>query len=345
MKTFDFLVFIGRFQPFHQGHLSVIEHALEVSERLIILCGSAHQPRTVRNPWTVAEREQMIRTCLSDEQNARVDVSPLMDVLYNDEVWIRNVQVTVTGLVTAKHARLHQPPQIGLIGHSKDNSSYYLSLFPQWRGVNVQNFGRINATDIREALLAEPSRAIDHAKVPAAVRKLLQAFINHAEFAALADEYAFIQKYRQRWANAPYPPTFVTVDAVLVQSGHILLVRRRARPGKGLYALPGGFVEQNETLIEACLRELKEETRIKVPVPVLRGNIRAQHTFDDPHRSSRGRTISIAFHIELPADSALPKVKSGDDADQALWLPLADLNPANLFEDHYFIIQAILGLQ
>jgi bifunctional NMN adenylyltransferase/nudix hydrolase len=268
-----------------------------------------------------------------------------MDVLYNDEVWIRNVQATVTGIVTAKHPRLHQTPKVGLIGHSKDNSSYYLSLFPQWQGVNVANYQGINATQIRESLLANPEQQVIADKIPQPAHDVLNAACDTSAFAALIEEYAFIHNYQQRWATAPYTPTFVTVDAVVVQSGHLLLVKRRARPGKGLYALPGGFVEQTETLKDACLRELKEETRIKVPVPVLRGNIRKQRTFDDPYRSSRGRTISTAFHIELPAESALPKVKGSDDADHAFWLPLADLNPETLFEDHYFIIQAILGLQ
>ena len=63
-KLFDFLVFIGRFQPFHKGHLAVIEAGLEQADQLIVLCGSAHQARSVRNPWTVAEREAMNRTAM-----------------------------------------------------------------------------------------------------------------------------------------------------------------------------------------------------------------------------------------------------------------------------------------
>jgi bifunctional NMN adenylyltransferase/nudix hydrolase len=136
---------------------------------------------------------------------------------------------------------------------------------------------------------------------------------------------------------------FVTVDAVVIQSGHILLVKRRARPGKGLAALAGGFIRQYERLQDACIRELREETKLKIPDPVLRGCIKRQHTFDDPHRSSRGRTITHAFLIELPAAENLPKVKGGDDAEKAFWLPLADMNPEKMFEDHYFIVRHLLG--
>ena len=66
----------------------------------------------------------------------------------------------------------------------------------------------------------------------------------------------------------------MTVDAVVVQSGHILLVKRGDMPGKGLWALPGGFLNQEETMLDGAIRELKEETKIKVPVPVLKGSIK-----------------------------------------------------------------------
>ena len=91
-------------------------------------------------------------------------------------------------------------------------------------------------------------------------------------------------------------------------------------------------------------RELREETRLKVPEPVLKGSIRKQKVFDDPHRSARGRTITHAFYIELSPNSELPRVKGSDDAKYAVWLPLAELDPATLFEDHYFIIQEMTGL-
>ncbi|MDD1607646.1 MAG: NUDIX domain-containing protein, partial [Methylococcaceae bacterium] len=116
-----------------------------------------------------------------------------------------------------------------------------------------------------------------------------------------------------------------------------------ARPGKGLAALPGGFISQYERLQDGCIRELREETKLKIPDPVLRGCIKRQHTFDDPHRSARGRTITHAFLIELPAAEDLPKVKGADDAEKAFWLPLADMKPEKMFEDHYFIIRHLLG--
>ncbi|WP_011400658.1 bifunctional nicotinamide-nucleotide adenylyltransferase/Nudix hydroxylase [Hahella chejuensis] len=352
---YDFLVFIGRFQPFHRGHLAVIEQGLRKARQMIVLCGSAHQPRSTRNPWSVSEREDMVRSALSKADNQRVHIAPLMDIVYNDEIWVRNVQSTVQGLVTAHHGMPHKSAKVGLIGHSKDHSSFYLKLFPQWGSVEVENVDGISATPVREAIFGvnqtdrrggmhylESSDA--DLALPAAVREKLAKFCLSEDYEEIKYEHDFIAKYKRAWSAAPYAPTFVTVDAVVVQSGHVLLVERKARPGKGLLALPGGFVDQNEKLLDACLRELREETRLKVPAPVLRGSIKAQQVFDDPHRSARGRTITHAFHIELEPSSELPKVKGGDDARQAMWVPLAELDPGKLYEDHYFIIQEMTGI-
>lgn len=350
-RKYDFLVFIGRFQPFHKGHLAVIEAGLEQSHQLIVLCGSAHQPRSVRNPWSVAERESMIRGALSPIDNSRVHVAPLMDIVYNDEAWVRNVQATVNGVVTAHHATPHKAPKLGLIGHSKDQSSYYLNLFPQWTAVGVTNFQGISATPIREALFGgeqEDTSSVALSSIqemlPDNVVAFFKQFCASDVYLNVRDEYDFVTQYKQAWNAAPYEPTFITTDAVVVQSGHVLMVKRKARPGKGLLALPGGFVNQQEKLVDACLRELREETRLKVPAAVLKGSIKSQQVFDDPFRSARGRTITHAFYIELQPNKELPKVKGGDDAKHALWVPLADLNPNNLFEDHYFIIQEMTGL-
>ncbi|MCO7226746.1 bifunctional nicotinamide-nucleotide adenylyltransferase/Nudix hydroxylase [Pleionea sp. CnH1-48] len=343
-KPFDFLVFIGRFQPLHNGHMKVINRALEQSQQLIILCGSAHQPRSVRNPWTVQEREQMIRACLSDEQNRRLHIAPLMDIVYNDESWVRNVQATVTGLVTAHNPVPHKAPKIGLIGHSKDQSSYYLNLFPQWKGVNVDNFQGISATTLRETFFADAESLTDSDCLPCAVKTNLKEYAKTHDYKNIQEELTFVQKYKSAWEQSPYPPVFVTVDAVVVQSGHLLLIKRKAKPGKGLWALPGGFVQNDETLLNGCIRELREETRLKVPEPVLKGSLSSQRVFDDPHRSARGRTITHAFHFELKANATLPKVRGSDDAEHAFWLPLSELEPGSLFEDHYFIIQSMIGL-
>jgi bifunctional NMN adenylyltransferase/nudix hydrolase len=181
--------------------------------------------------------------------------------------------------------------------------------------------------------------------VPMPVFNYLTAFRETPVFAQLVREHYFIKRYRAAYATAPYPPVFVTTDAVVVHSGHILLVRRRSEPGKGLWAFPGGFVGQQERLLDACIRELREETRLKIPEAVLRGSIKANRVFDHPDRSTRGRTITHAFYFEFPL-GGLPAVKGGDDADKARWAPLADFfesYEAQMYEDHFHIATYFLG--
>ncbi|MCI0655111.1 MAG: adenylyltransferase/cytidyltransferase family protein, partial [Methylococcaceae bacterium] len=244
-KCFDFLVFIGRFQPFHNGHKLVVDQALHSADQVILLCGSAFRPRCQRNPWSFAEREAMVRGIYSQADNRRIHIMPLLDILYNDELWVQNVQRTVTGIVAAHQKRFHEPARVGLIGHRKDASCYYLNLFPQWRGISVPHLELINATDIREAYFNRERLQEDH--LPRTVHADLDRFKESADFQQIQAEHEFICRYQADWAQTPYPPTFVTVDAVVVQSGHVLVVERKAHPGQGLLALPGGFLDPQES--------------------------------------------------------------------------------------------------
>jgi len=339
-KSYSYIVYIGRFQPPHHAHIKIIKQALEqATEGVIILIGSAKQPRTIKNPFTYEERRQMILSSLPEYQHKILHFAPLRDIPYNDQKWASEVQRLAN--------EVSYPNQNhGIIGHSKDESSYYLKMFPQWELVEVGNIEDINATKIRKALFAEESDFDLNIgrNLPTAIHDWIKAFMLTPWYEQLVREYKFISNYRKSWETSPYMVTFVTVDAVVIQSGHVLLVRRRAEPGRGTFALPGGFVGRNESLIEAALRELREETRIKVPAPVLQGNIKCCRVYDHPKRSLRGRTITHVYLIELPS-GPLPKVKGGDDADKAKWIPLNTVAQMEdlLFEDHYSIIEDILG--
>ncbi len=339
MKKYDYLVYIGRFQPCHSGHVYVLEQALRLAEKVIVLVGSTNQPRTIKNPWTFEERKDMILSSLP--YTANVVVLSNRDRVYNDQQWVRDVQELVDSTIMEHNAVMPCNKSVGVIGHSKDESSFYLKLFPQWETVEVANFDSINATDIRELMFSG-----EHQKrfptVPPAVESFINKFMTTAAYKTLVEEYLFINKYKKAWASAPYPPTFVTVDSCVIQAGHVLMIKRRAAPGAGLLALPGGFINQNEKIEDACIRELREETKIKVPDPVLRGCIRSQKVFDAPNRSLRGRTITHAYLIELPPGD-LPKVKGSDDAIKAQWIPLNEVDESKCFEDHYAIIQYFLG--
>lgn len=341
---YDFIAFIGRFEPFHNGHLSVVRRALQNCDRLIVLIGSAQSARSTRNPFSSAEREVMLRAALGNDAD-RVVIRHIPDHLYNEGAWQADVQHNVSEVIIAAGKTLSDS-RIGLIGHEKDESSWYLHAFPQWNLIDVPFASGLSATELREHLFSEDDGALRlvEANVPKPVFETLLAFRKTKTFAQLAEEYRHISAYKTAWAAAPYPPTFTTVDVVIVHSGHVLLVKRGAQPGKGLWALPGGFVNQQETLLTAALRELKEETRIKLPLPVLRGSLKGQRVFDEPDRSQRGRTITHAFYFEFPSGD-LPQVRGADDAARARWVQLAEAQQMRelLFEDHYFILEHFIG--
>jgi bifunctional NMN adenylyltransferase/nudix hydrolase len=342
-KQYDALVLIGRFQPCHDAHVEIIRRAALLADKLIIIVGSADQPRTYKNPWTSKEREHMLRRAIStiDEVSAnrtQVIIEHNIDTVYNNQAWIGRIQSIVLK---------HQDPtgRVAIIGHKKDSSSFYLDQFPQWPLEQVGLIEPLNATDIRNLYFRQDANLkFIRSVVPPVVYQYLEDWIDSAERDQIIREREFVDTYRKQYSSIPYAPVFVTTDNVVLCSGHVLLIKRKAEPGRGLWALPGGFLDaaRDVSLKDAAIRELKEETRIKVPVPVLMGSITNSRVFDAIDRSARGRTITHAYKIEL-ADGELPRIKGGDDAAQAKWVPLSQVKSNNMFEDHYDIVMWAVG--
>ncbi len=328
---YRFAVVVGRFQPFHLAHRKLLDLAFEQADDVILALGSHRVAPTIKNPWPTVQRERMIRDCLSPSEDSRIHFVAIRDYLYNDNLWSTELQAKVREIVGDER-------RIAIVGHHKDYSTYYLEAFPQWALEEYTQRIALNATEIRESYFRGQNDWLTKLAPP--TRKFLKEFACTPEFAALVEEQKFVDQYKQDWASAPYPPTFITVDAVVFKSGHVLVVRRRGFPGKGLFALPGGFVRQNETLERSAIRELREETGLTIPAPELRKYIQAMGVFDHPDRSLRGRTITHGFYFNLGSVGDLPPVKGGDDADKAWWMPLSDmyLNEDRFFEDHVSII-------
>jgi len=321
-------IFMGRFQPFHNGHLNACDQGLQSTDHIIILVGSAFSARGIKNPFTFDERRAMISGSLDAEGfGGKYTILPIKDYFYSDNAWISNVQKKVGAVVGPNDT-------VSLIGLNRDSTSYYLKLFPKWGSMSILENFPIHATDIRKSLL-------QYNDIPTTVPDYVAEMLKTLSSKDLKKEWEAIDKYKLSWSASPYDPIFVTTDAVVVSSGHVLLIKRRGYPGKGLLALPGGFVQPDETLESGCIRELKEETKIDVPKAVLVGHIKRRSVFDYPFRSVRERTITHAFYIEL--DDVLPKVKGGDDAAKAMWTPLNELNMEEFFEDHYQIINSFIG--
>lgn len=139
-----------------------------------------------------------------------------------------------------------------------------------------------------------------------------------------------------------YPRPSVTVDAAIVakpdksgEDAQLLLVRRKNPPCKGSWALPGGFVDENEPLEAAAARELQEETSVD-PKDVLLFQVGA---FGDPGRDPRGWCVTVAYTALVPSSEI--GVKAADDAADAKWFPLTRL-PQPLAFDHKVVVRTAL---
>ena len=98
----------------------------------------------------------------------------------------------------------------------------------------------------------------------------------------------------------------LTVDCVVFEGNSVVLIRRGCEPFKGEYALPGGFVDIGESVEDACIRELREETNLKVD----QNSLQLVGVYSKPGRDPRRQTVSIAYLAEANLDF----LQAGDDA-------------------------------
>lgn len=133
-----------------------------------------------------------------------------------------------------------------------------------------------------------------------------------------------------------FPRPALTVDVMVVTTEtipQIMLIRRRDEPFAGRWALPGGFVDENESLEMAARRELKEETGVTVK------ELQQWRAVGDPGRDPRGWTVSVLFVAVVNSQELI--VNAGDDAVDVAWFPLTQL--PELAFDHQSLIQQALS--
>jgi 8-oxo-dGTP diphosphatase len=133
-----------------------------------------------------------------------------------------------------------------------------------------------------------------------------------------------------------YPRPAVTADVIILRkintTDFALLIERKHAPYEGMWALPGGFLNMNETLEEAALRELQEETGITGI------QLEQFHTFSKVNRDPRHRTITTVFIGYADEKTMIPK--AGDDAANVKWFALNELPP--LAFDHGMVMEMVI---
>lgn len=124
----------------------------------------------------------------------------------------------------------------------------------------------------------------------------------------------------------------LTADCMVVNSKkEVLLVQRGGDPFKGCWALPGGFMEMDETIEHCAVRELEEETSLKV----CEKDLRLIGVYSAPGRDPRGRTVTAAYFVEVEKCEVGSAI-AGDDAAEVRWWPFDELPP--LAFDHTQIV-------
>ncbi|MFC4892197.1 bifunctional nicotinamide-nucleotide adenylyltransferase/Nudix hydroxylase [Pseudofrancisella aestuarii] len=341
MKKYDLSVFIGRFQPFHVGHLHNIKEALVHSNKIIINVGSSFGAPNIKNPFSFEQRKQMI---ISDLEVANIDISRvniehLADYFYQEEKWEQHLRDNVN-----KYTNLNST--VAIVGHKKDDTSYYLKSFPEWEYISVDNYKNYNATNFRESFykgyILKDYMVSSFSSV--GTYGFLNSFLKTKQYIFLKDEYEYVEAYKKLWSTAPYKPVLVTTDALVIINNNVLLVQRKNHPGKDLWALPGGFLDNDEFIEAGVIRELYEETAIDLTRDQLALARQGTYVFDYPARSVRGRTITHVSLFVFQGLSELPATKAQDDAKALKWVPL-DIILNNMcdrmLEDHYQIITVL----
>lgn len=313
-------VLIGRFQvpEMHEGHRFIVRQMLEQCDQVLVLFGSANRATSVKNPFSYRERRLSTFRLFPE-----VLMAPLNDYLYNDSQWMADVAATIEGCRESLENDFQANFDVLLYGHHKDGNDY-LNWFPQYEYVNINSDIDISGTEIRNSfthLLPENVQA----------------------------DMKYFAKEKLLFKDYPFPDALNIScgDAVVECLGHILLIRRKYTPGAGNWALPGGHKETNETYLQCALRELGEETNLRIPQQVLVGSIKSTRLFDSPKRSSGIPKITLAVHmvVKPDPDGSLPRANGLDDASETRWVPINDvLNSYKLHDDHGDIISEMTGV-
>lgn len=345
-------VYIGRFQPFHNGHLDVLHQIIDKMDkehdRITLVLGSTGSC-SPRNPLDSSTRYEMIQNILDndpviDKEGVRTSIciETLSDSPYNWTMFGKWLQ----SLLSVYSANMENSIMCGM-EYIKDYAN--LVGCPYWAATeNVH----VHATDIRRAF-AENDNEFLRANLPAGV------FADEDLFARITDQIVATYNLQQKYikdVNPKYSSVYKTVDNIVLCGGHILFVVRK---DNGKYALPGGFQDPTDLSAQkAAERELKEETGLDSSdwTPSASKNFDAP--FRDPRSSERvnAETTAFLYRINpkyvLGTDGVqyprLPEVVGQDDAASATWLKLSYVCNAdeNRFHaDHKKIILNMLGLE
>lgn len=364
-RRYDMGVLIARAQTVTEVHRDMALTALDASDHICIIEGSADHSRDLHNPFTTAEREEMWRGALGPALCERVSFLPQRDV-GNRLRWATQVEAKVD----AEIERLgNEGAMVAVFGHRKDASSFYLDDFKYWDLEETPHVAGVSATRARDAyfrLTVEASEesirsAMRAEKVAEGAIDFLVSFHGSDEWKRLHDAARYTDAQAAPYAvrttpggpGVPHPVQFNAVDPVVIQGNRILMHRRGEHPGKGYWALPGGMLGCDERVAEGAVRHAIAKTGLDVTASMLMSCLLDTWHMDDPWRSTRRRTISFPSLFELAPLArgknqaerrravGLPRVRASRDVQ---WMTFEEIDSLRelVFEDHVIIVEQAL---
>ncbi|WP_415912917.1 NUDIX domain-containing protein [Neptuniibacter sp. QD37_11] len=352
MKT---AAFIGVFPILQNGHCSIFSYMLDAYDRVVIMMGSANERLSMTNPFTYEQKKAWIEFTFErlaaaknkpnwNQSGDQLIFIPINDFVYNNTKWESRAYAAVADVIG-------EDAQVDLIGIQEDEASqFYLRGFPQWKQDLRERFVDVDSETVLNEWFRNDMQSLGkfEGDVPKYVFEQITSNPAFQPSAAL-EEFTFYEKEAQACADFPHIDylKFNCADSVIVCKSHVLLTQRGEAPGKGCWALPGGYVKQGETCHDAAMRSLFAKTNLKVPFKIISDprNITGEKRFDDPNRSKGIPRVTEAFYIEIDAnkDGSLPKITAGERVEKVEWVPLYKLNKMSMFEDHLGIIDYFTG--
>lgn len=301
-------LFVGRFQPFHLGHLSVvkqIENDADVG-KILIGIGSSQEANTEINPFSYSERAQMIANTLRNNLQKPFAIFGIPDV-YNDEKWQKLMDIFC-------------PEKFSVVYTGNDWVKRILG--KNDIKIRIPNYEHLTCgTEVRE-LMKIGNEWQD--LVPEEVIKSIK-------------DIRGVERITGRFAQRLSPA--VTADIIInYRDQGVVLIQRKEKagdPNSLKWAVPGGHIDYGKETVEgAAIRETKEETNLDVSI-TLDDQFRQ---YSDPDRDPRGHYVTMVYHTRV--DNG--ELKAGDDAVDIRVFPW-DQIPNDLAFDHNRFLQDYIG--
>ena len=325
-------VVIGRFQPYHKGHHDLVTKASRENDTVLLIIGSTNVLPNFKNPLTKEERKWLIVKQLTASNLTNVVIRFQNDKDYDDD-WIQDVNGHVLSLE-------EDPTQVVVYCNSKDEAYYRDTFIYPVETVDVTH---ISATTLRRFWYGGKLTATGNF----IHKETMNHLLDHPDFARLRkeDEATTDNKVKKENGHPFNNPVEPVSFAVIIKEGKILVGRRTNARGMGQLGLPGGFVNKDESTLDASIRETQEELGVNLRSLIQEGKAVCMAQAVEENLDDLGtRTIGINYLFVIRPDTEVTPVIN-DETSEFQWLPIADVceDRTLLFYNHNRIVRHLLS--